>query len=83
MKGTPRPHRPKRPERVHQRPPDPAEASDRPLEPKSKPSRLTHSRADKPGASGPIDEPPHRRLTNPARDPDPTSDSDPYEDDDE
>jgi hypothetical protein len=56
-----------RPETPHQRPPDPQEAADRPLEPKDKP---------------PIEDPerdPHAALNNPVGEPDPTSDTDPYQ----
>jgi hypothetical protein len=59
--------------RVHQRPPDPAETARAPLEPKA-------SGDPEPSSESPPD--PHHGLTNPARDPDPTADSDPYEHDD-
>lgn len=54
------------PERVYERAADPAEAADRPLEPKSSP-------------------PEHGRhpLNTPVGEPDPTSDSDPYQEDGE
>jgi hypothetical protein len=51
----------------HQREPDPQEGANRPLEPKDKP---------------PIDDPdrdPHASLNNPVGEPDPTSDTDPYQ----
>jgi hypothetical protein len=65
----PRPSTRTDPSRLHERPPDPVEASRTPLERKES--------ADPHGAPPPPD--PHHELTNPARDPDPTSDSDPYE----
>lgn len=65
----PRPSTRHDPSRVHERPPDPAEASNTPLERKES--------ADPHGGPTPPD--PHHELTNPASDPDPTSDSDPYE----
>jgi hypothetical protein len=51
----------------HQRPADPQEASDRPLEPK-----------DRPPSTDP-DRDPHAALNNPVGEPDPTSDTDPYQ----
>jgi hypothetical protein len=56
----------RRTEGHHERPPDPVEASDRPLEDKS--------RHPEPGGD------PHDVLNHPVGEPDPTSDSDPYED---
>jgi hypothetical protein len=50
----------------HERPPDPAEAADRPLEPKTK-------RPEEPGDD------PHHSLNKPLGEPDATADSDPYE----
>src|SRR5437016_886832 len=66
------------PERVYERSADPAEAVNRPVEPKSRPRRLAE--ADEPGAGGeaPPLESPHNQLRNPVREPDPTADSDPY-----
>jgi len=66
-------------ERVHQRPPDPVEDSDRPLEEKA-PGHDEFPQRDEPG--GP-DEPPHHRLTHRVGEPDPTSDSDPYDEDED
>ena len=51
----------------HQREPDPQEAADRPLEPKDKPP-VTDPNRD-----------PHAALNNPVGEPDPTSDTDPYQ----
>lgn len=65
---TPRPSTRNDPSRIHERPPDPVEASNTPLEPKES--------ANPRGGPPPTE--PHHELTNPARDPDPTSDSDPY-----
>jgi hypothetical protein len=53
--------------RQHQRPADPVEESDRPLEDKA------------PDAPEP-ERDPHHRLNRPVGEPDPTADSDPYED---
>jgi hypothetical protein len=58
--------RQRRTERHHERPPDPAEASDRPLEPKVAPRRPGPGRD------------PHEALNRPVGEPDPTADSDPY-----
>ena len=65
----PRPSTRNDPSRIHERPPDPVEASRTPLERKEP--------ADPHGGPEPPD--PHHGLTHPAHDPDPTSDSDPYE----
>jgi hypothetical protein len=65
----PRPSTRTDPSRIHERPPDPVEASTTPLERKE--SAHPHG--------GPPPPDPHHELTNPAHDPDPTSDSDPYE----
>jgi hypothetical protein len=65
----PRPSTRNDPSRIHERPPDPVEASRTPLERKES--------ADPRGGPEPPD--PHHELTHPAHDPDPTSDSDPYE----
>jgi hypothetical protein len=62
------------PERIYERASDPAEAADRPLEPKSSTEPL-HA------ADVPVSEPehdPHHRLNNPVGEPDPDADSDPY-----
>jgi hypothetical protein len=65
-----------RTERIHERAADPAEAANRPLEPKASDEPLVSR--DEP-APGPSDEPdPHHRLNTPVREPDPAADSDPY-----
>jgi hypothetical protein len=61
--------------RHHERPADPAQESDRPLEPKARPGD--------PDVEHPPDEDPHHRLNNPVGDPDRTADSDPFEPDPE
>jgi hypothetical protein len=63
------PSRPQHPERVHERPPDPAEAADKPLERKESDDILPERSED-----------PHHALNNPVGEPDPTADSDPYGD---
>jgi hypothetical protein len=76
---TPRRITRRRRERIHQRPPDPVEDADRPLEePPAPPDRFP--KRDEPGEAGPPDEPPHHRLSHPIDEPDETSDSDPYDD---
>jgi hypothetical protein len=62
------------PERIYERASDPAEAADRPLEPKSSTEEL-HA-TDEPVEEAPHD--PHHRLNNPVGEPDPDADSDPY-----
>ncbi len=62
------------PERIYERASDPAEAADRPLEPKSSQEQL-HS-TDEPEDQPPTD--PHHALNNPVGEPDPDADSDPY-----
>jgi len=57
--------------RHHERPPDPAEAADRPLEPKERPVPLDPERHRT--------QPPHHRLNKPVGEPNPAADSDPYE----
>jgi hypothetical protein len=65
-----------RTERIYERASDPAEAANRPLEPKASDEPLAPR--DEP-APGPPEEPdPHHRLNNPVGDPDPAADSDPY-----
>jgi hypothetical protein len=59
--------RPERPETPHQRPPDPAEAADKPLVDKTR-----HTEPDP-------DRDPHAALNHPVGEPDPTADSDPFE----
>ena len=62
------------PDRVYERASDPAEAADRPLEPKSSDEEL--AARDEPR---PVDEhDPHHRLNSPVGTPDPDADSDPY-----
>jgi hypothetical protein len=64
------------PDRIYERAADPAEAADRPLEPKSSSEEL--SPTDEPRAqSGPPHDP-HHRLNTPVGEPDPDADSDPY-----
>jgi hypothetical protein len=64
------------PERHYERAADPAEAADRPLEPKSTPHELAAEDIpeDQPGAG----QDPHHTLNTPVGEPDPTADSDPY-----
>ena len=59
--------RPEQRQAPHQRPPDPVEASDRPLVDKSRNTTPDPERD------------PHAPLNNPVGEPDPTSDSDPYD----
>jgi hypothetical protein len=62
-------------ERHYERAADPAEAADRPLEPKSGHEPL-HD-ADAPDSDQPANDP-HHALNTRVGDPDPTADSDPY-----
>ncbi|MFZ0089394.1 MAG: hypothetical protein WAL63_07810 [Solirubrobacteraceae bacterium] len=62
------------PDRVYERASDPAEAADRPLEPKASHEPL-HA-ADEP-EDGPATDP-HHALNNPVGEPNPDADSDPY-----
>jgi hypothetical protein len=64
------------PERIYERAADPAEAADRPLEPKSGHEELATS--DDPEGQPPPAEDPHHALNNPVGEPDPEADSDPY-----
>lgn len=64
------------PERVYERASDPAEAADRPLEPKSEPHAFPAR--DTPEDQPPQDPDPHHALNTPVGEPDPTADSDPY-----
>lgn len=64
------------PERIYERASDPAEAADRPLEPKSSHERLAAT--DQPDAQTPSPVDPHHALNNPVGEPDPDADSDPY-----
>ncbi len=62
------------PGRTYERAPDPAEAVDRPLEPKAPGDELAER--DEPGPLSGQD--PHHRLNTPAGEVDPDADSDPY-----
>ncbi|HZE04069.1 MAG TPA: hypothetical protein VE127_02525 [Solirubrobacteraceae bacterium] len=64
------------PERIYERAADPAEAADRPLEPKSEPHELAAE--DVPQDQPQPDQDPHHALNTPVGEPDPTADSDPY-----
>lgn len=65
-----------RTERIHERAADPAEAANRPLEPKASDEPLVPR--DEPAPGPPDEHDPHHRLNTPVRDPDPVADSDPY-----
>lgn len=65
------------PERIYERASDPAEAANRPLEPKSPPAELSSS-DDVEGVAEPPEQDPHHRLNTPVGEPDPDADSDPY-----
>ena len=85
MPETPHPARGHEPERIYERDPDPAEAVDRPLEPRSS-SEPLHA-TDEPVASFFYDSA-YNEIYTPVGEPDPSADSDPYrtptpEDDDE
>jgi hypothetical protein len=74
------------PERVYERAADPAEAANRPLEPKSPHDELLET--DGPADPTDREHDPHHMLNNPVGEPDPDADSDPYraataEDDDD
>jgi hypothetical protein len=76
----PRPSTRNDPSRVHERPPDPAEEANRPLERKhpDQPEPWPSQEPRQPGGqSGPRE--PHHRLAHPVGEPDPTADSDPYD----
>ncbi len=64
------------PERIYERASDPAEASDRPLEPKSSHEKLAAS--DQPPDPDGTDRDPHHALNTPVGEVDPEADSDPY-----
>jgi hypothetical protein len=66
----------RRTERVHERPADPADTADRPLEPRSGHEPLHDTDTPQEGGSDSPD--PHHRLNTPVGDVDPTTDSDPY-----
>ena len=76
MQPDPNPGPRHEPERIYERAADPAEAADRPLEPKSEPRELAAEDIpeDQPGRG----EDPHHALNTPVGEPDPTADSDPY-----
>jgi hypothetical protein len=63
-------------ERHYERAADPAEAADRPLEPKSSTGELSTS--DEPGNQPGLDQDPHHALNTHVGDLDPEADSDPY-----
>lgn len=65
------------PDRIYERAADPAEAADRPLEPKSAHAPLSSS-DDPEGVSEPAGADPHHALNTPVGEPDPEADSDPY-----
>lgn len=62
------------PDRVYERASDPAEAADRPLEPKSSSEELSPRDEPRPDTG----QDPHHRLNSPVGTPDPDADSDPY-----
>jgi hypothetical protein len=62
-------------ERHYERDPDPAEAADRPLEPRSSGEPLHETDTPVPGSG---DDDPHHRLNTPVGEVDETADSDPY-----
>jgi hypothetical protein len=64
------------PERIYERAADPAEAADRPLEPKSSSEEL--SPTDEPRDPAGPEHDSHHALNTPVGEPDPTADSDPY-----
>jgi hypothetical protein len=66
------------PERVYERADDPAEASDRPLEPKTPGDPLHDADEPDPTVAGPERDDPHHRLNTRVGTPDPAADSDPY-----
>ena len=74
MPDHPRPESPEGPDRVYERAADPAEAADRPLEPRSSQEPLNETDEPRPDAG----QDPHHRLNTRVGDVDPTSDSDPY-----
>lgn len=68
--------------RHHERAPDPAEDSNRPLEPKARPHDVSGEEGESEADPGDVgSEPPHRRLNHPVGEPDPAADSDPYDPD--
>jgi hypothetical protein len=84
MQPDPNPGPRHEPERHYERAADPAEAADRPLEPKSQPHEFADR--DAPPDESRLDQDPHHELNTPVGEPDPDADSDPYRqptDDDE
>ncbi|HWE12407.1 MAG TPA: hypothetical protein VG365_02790 [Solirubrobacteraceae bacterium] len=75
MQHDPNPGPRHEPERHYERAADPAEAADRPLEPKSEPHEVA---AEDIPEDQPRNEDPHHTLNTPVGEPDPTADSDPY-----
>ena len=67
---------PRHPERIYERAPDPAEAANRPLEPKSAPHELAAEDVAQDQPDRGAD--PHHQLNHPVGEPDPAADSDPY-----
>lgn len=65
-----------RTERLHERAADPAQAANRPLEPKASDEPLAPR--DEPAPGPPDEADPHHRLNTPVTAPDPVADSDPY-----
>jgi hypothetical protein len=63
-------------ERHYERAADPAEAADRPLEPRSSGEELHET--DTPSQDGQGEQDPHHSLNTPVGEVDPTADSDPY-----
>src|ERR1700744_3624789 len=75
MESHPNPGSRHEPDRVYERASDPAEAADRPLEPKSSREELADRDEPRPGT----EHDPHHALNNPGGAPDPDADSAPYE----
>ena len=74
MESHPNPGSRHEPDRVYERASDPAEAADRPLDPKSANEELAARDEPRPDA----EQDPHHALNNPVGTPDPDADSDPY-----
>lgn len=75
--STPNPGPRHAPERVHEHASDPAEAVNRPLEPKAPAAPLKQRDEPDPEIDG-VGRDPHSRLNTPVGTPDPAADSDPY-----
>lgn len=73
---TPRTNPRHEPERIYERGADPAEAVNRPLEPKTPSAEQAEAEARAREAGAPLD--PHHRLNTPVGEPSPEADSDPY-----